>query len=129
MGWQGAVALVLAVAALGAAGPAHAADPGRWTETGTTTLPLVYYQGVTVDARSNLYFDGVYVGLYRTTPGFAETGRNDDVIPPDVHLRERYNHLGDISWDAREGGRILLPLECYVPGGPNTRRTARMRLR
>jgi hypothetical protein len=112
-------ALVLAAAALGMAGPAHAADPGRWTQTGTTSLPLVYYQGVTVDARRSLYFDGVYVGLYRTTAAFAETGRNDDVIPPDVHLRERYNHIGDIAWDPQEGGRILLPLECYYPGGPN----------
>ena len=117
MSWKGVAALVLAVLALPAA--AQAADPGRWTLTDTTTLPLVYYQGVTVDAARNLYFDGVYVGLYRTTPAFAQTGRNDDVIPPDVHLREGYNHIGDISWDRREGERILLPLECYVPGGPN----------
>ena len=118
MSWKGVAGLVLA-AALSAPAGAHAADPGRWTVTGTTTLPLVYYQGVTVDAARNLYFDGVYVGLYRTTPAFEETGRNDDVIPPEVHLREGYNHIGDISWDRQEGGRILLPLECYVPGGPN----------
>ena len=74
--------------ALAAAAPAPAADPGVWELTGTTSLPLVYYQGVTVDPRRNLYFDGVYVGLYRTNPGLTETGRNDDVIPPDVHLRE-----------------------------------------
>jgi hypothetical protein len=111
-------ALVLA-AALGAAADARAADPGRWTVTGTTTLPLVYYQGVTIDAARSLYFDGVFVGLYRTTRAFAETGRNNDVIPPDVHLHEGYNHVGDIAWDPREGGRILLPLECYVPNGPN----------
>ena len=36
-----------------------------------------------------------------------------------MHLGEGYNHIGDIAWDHREGGRILLPLECYVPGGPN----------
>ena len=113
------VALVLAACTLAAPAPARAADPGRWTLTGTTSLPLVYYQGVTVDPARNLYFDGVFVGLYRTTPGFVETGRNDDVIPPEVHLGEGYNHIGDISWDRAEGGRILLPLECYVPGGPN----------
>ena len=118
MGWKGVAALVLA-AALGLPGSARAADPGRWTVTGTTTLPLVYYQGVTVDPARNFYFDGVFVGLYRTDPALAETGRTDDVIPPDVHLREGYNHIGDIAWDRREGGRILLPLECYVPGGPN----------
>src|SRR5215210_6778434 len=118
MSWNGVVALVLA-ALLGLPAVAQAADPGRWSPAGTTTLPLVYYQGVTTDAGRNLYFDGIYVGLYRTTSAFAETGRNDDVIPPDVHLREGYNHVGDISWDRREGGRVLLPLECYVPGGPN----------
>jgi hypothetical protein len=118
MSWKAAAALVLA-AALCAPAAAEAADPGRWALTGTTTLPLVYYQGVTSDSARNLYFDGIYVGLYRTTPAFEETGRNDDVIPPDVHLREGYNHIGDISWDGAEGGRILLPLECYVPGGPN----------
>ena len=36
-----------------------------------------------------------------------------------MHLSEGYNHIGDITWDGQEGGRILLPLECYVPGGPN----------
>jgi hypothetical protein len=101
------------------AAPAQAADPGRWTLTAATSLPLVYYQGVTVDPARNLFFDGVYVGLYRTTPELTETARNDDVIPPEVHLAEGYNHIGDISWDPAEGGRVLLPLECYVPGGPN----------
>ena len=117
MSWKGVAGLVLA-AVLSAPAAAQAADPGRWTLTGTTTLPLVYYQGVTVDPARNLYFDGIFVGLYRTN-GFTETGRNDDVIPPDVHLSEGYNHIGDISWDRAEGGRILLPLECYVPDGPN----------
>jgi hypothetical protein len=114
-----AIAAALVLAASMAAAPARAADPGRWELTGTTTLPLVYYQGVTVDPQRNLYFDGIYTGLYRTDPAFTETGRNDDVIPPEVHLGEGYNHIGDIAWDRQEGGRILLPLECYVPGGPN----------
>ena len=116
--WRiGVAALVLA--ALLAAAPARAADPGRWKLTGTTSLPIVYYQGVTTDPARSLFFDGVFVGLYRTDPAFHETGRTDDVIPPDVHAREGYNHIGDISWDRAEGGRILLPLECYVPNGPN----------
>jgi len=112
-------AVALALTACLAAAPARAADPGRWNLTGTTSLPIVYYQGVTTDPARNLYFDGVFVGLYRTDAAFTETGRTDDVFPPDVHLREGYNHIGDISWDAVEGGRILLPLECYVPNGPN----------
>jgi hypothetical protein len=112
-----AVALLVLAACLAAA-PARAADPGRWRVTGTTTLPLLYYQGVTVDPARNFYFDGIFVGLYRTNPAFTETARNADVIPPDVHASEGYNHIGDISWDRAEGGRVLLPLECYVPNGP-----------
>jgi hypothetical protein len=113
------VALLVLATCLAVAAPARAADPGRWRVTGTTTLPLLYYQGVTVDPARNFYFDGIYVGLYRTTPGFTETGRTADVIPPEVHASEGYNHIGDISWDRAEGGRVLLPLECYVPNGPN----------
>ena len=112
-------AVTCVLAACVAATPAHGADPGRWKLAGTTSLPILYYQGVTVDPARNLYFDGVYVGLYRTDSGFEETARTDDVIPPEVHLREGYNHIGDISYDRGEGGRVLLPLECYVPNGPN----------
>src|SRR4051794_33133680 len=111
------VAALTFVLACLAATPPRAADPGRWTLTGTTSLPILYYQGATADPARHLYFDGVFVGLYRTDGAFTETGRTDDVIPPDVHLREGYNHIGDISFDRAEGGRILLPLECYVPNG------------
>ena len=95
--------------------PAQAADPGRWTETRVSTIPLNYYQGIASDPGKRLFFDGIHVGLYRTDSSLGETARNDDAIPPDVHARERYNHIGDIAWDAREGGRIILPLECYYP--------------
>ena len=102
-----------------AAAPAQAADPGRWKLTGTTSLPLVYYQGVTVDPARNLYFDGVFVGLYRTDAAFTETGRTDDVIPPDVHAARglqphRRHQLGP------RGGRPH-PAAARVlrPGGPN----------
>jgi hypothetical protein len=101
--------------AMAAAGPAQAEDPGRWTETGKSTIPLYYYQGIASDPAKRLFFNGVYTGLYRTDPLLGETARNDDVIPPDVHAREQYNHIGDIAWDAREGGRVLLPMECYYP--------------
>ncbi|MGZ8633307.1 MAG: hypothetical protein ACXWZZ_05545, partial [Solirubrobacteraceae bacterium] len=112
--------IALAVACLLCApAVAQAADPGRWALAATTSLPIVYYQGVTDDVQGNLFFDGVFVGLYRTDPALTETARNDDVIPPDVKAREGYNHIGDISWNAAEGGRLLLPLECYVPNGPN----------
>ena len=107
--------LAAGLLAAAVAAPASAADPGRWAETGRSTIPLYYYQGIASDPAKRLFFDGIYVGLYRTDPLLGETARNDDVIPPDVHARERYNHIGDIAWDAREGGRILLPLECYYP--------------
>lgn len=105
---------------LGSATVVRAADPGRWTFTGSSTMPLYYYQGVTSDPTGDFYFDGVDFGLYRTDSQLNEEARNDDVIPPDVHVREGYNHIGDITWDPGEGGRILLPLECYYPPAGNT---------
>ncbi|MEA2157709.1 MAG: hypothetical protein QOD66_89 [Solirubrobacteraceae bacterium] len=97
--------------------PALAADPGRWAQSSQTTLPLYYYQGVTSDARANFFFNGIHFGLYRsnTELPFTSDVRNDDVIPADVTASEGYNHIGDISWDAGEGARVLLPMECYYP--------------
>src|SRR4030095_11236335 len=48
--------------------PAGAADPGRWFMTGFSTTKIEYYQGVSSDPQRMLYFDGRFVGLYRTTP-------------------------------------------------------------
>jgi hypothetical protein len=110
--------MLLAVAALvAAAGPgsAQAQDPGRWIETGHDLLPLEYFQGVTSDQRRDLYFDGLFSGLYRTDRDLIEEARNNSAIPVDVFERERYNHIGDITWDRREQGRVLLPLECFIP--------------
>jgi hypothetical protein len=110
--------VLFAVAALVAgAGPgaAQAQDPGRWIETGHDLLPLEYFQGVTSDARRDLYFDGLFSGLYRTDRDLTEEARNNSAIPVDVFERERYNHIGDITWDRREHGRVLLPLECFIP--------------
>ncbi len=111
----------LAFLALPAA--AQAADPGRWTLTGNSTMPLYYYQGVTSDPAGHFFFDGVDVGLYRTDSKLSEQARNDDVIPPAVTASEGYNHIGDITWDAQERGRILLPVECYYPPAGNTCQT------
>ena len=110
-------ASLMALAALTLAPPnvARAADPGRWTHTGTSTIPLYYYQGISSDPGRRIFFNGVYTGLYRTDAALNETARKDHVIPGDVSARERYNHIGDIDWDPREGGRVLLPLECYYP--------------
>jgi hypothetical protein len=109
---------LLAIAALVAAGgpgAAQAQDPGRWAETGHDLLPLEYFQGVTSGSHHTLYFDGLFQGLYRTDRDLNEQARNDSAIPADVFQRERYNHIGDITWDRHEHGRVLLPLECFNP--------------
>src|SRR4051812_17854799 len=111
--------------ALGAAAQAYAADPGRWDEKTRNSVPLNYYQGVTSDPAGNLYFDGVYFGLYKTDSELNELARHDDEIPAQVHTSEGYDHMGDLTWDAADGGRVLLPLECYYPypGAPNSGNT------
>jgi hypothetical protein len=114
-------AAACAIAALAAfacaAATATAADPGRWVLNGNTNVPLYYYQGFSSDLQANWYFDGIHVGLYRTTTGLPPNSdaRSDNVIPPDVAARENYNHIGDVTWDGGEASRILLPLECYYP--------------
>ena len=37
------------------------------------------------------------------------------MIDPGAKSDPGFNHIGDITWDAHEGGRIVLPLECYDP--------------
>jgi hypothetical protein len=90
---------------------------------GFSTTPIEYYQGVTSDPGRQLFFDGRFVGLYGTTAALKETARVPNAIPSTVASTEGYNHIGDLTWDAAEGGRLLLPLECFspgLPGGPNT---------
>jgi hypothetical protein len=94
---------------------AQAADPGRWKLVAQTQLPLYWYQGITADPAGSFYGDGIYFGLYRADSSLTENGRNFDVIPPAVHASEHFDHIGDISYDPAEGGRILLPMECYYP--------------
>jgi hypothetical protein len=109
-------AIVVSVAAQAPA--AGAADPGRWRATGVSRIPLEYFQGMTSDPRRALWFDGIFIGLYSADASLRQLRRNDVVIPAAVTAREGYNHVGDITWDAREEGRILLPLECFYPGRP-----------
>jgi hypothetical protein len=120
---RAAALLLAAVAVLAVAAPARAADPGRWRQTGLSRVPLTYYQGVTSDGRGHFFFDGIFVGLYRADARLDEQARNDDVIPPAVSSTEGYNHIGDITYDPAEGGRILLPMECYYPGTPGDANT------
>jgi hypothetical protein len=110
------VFLSLAVA-LVASAPASARDPGRWTLTGFSSVPHKYWQGVATPGPGKpLFFSGVFTGLHRTSANLRETGTFDPVIPVSVVVSEGYNHVGDVGY---QGGRVLLPLECFIPGGPN----------
>jgi len=120
LGRLGAGSALACVLTLAVASVALAADPGRWIETGRKTTSVSYWQGITFDAGArNFYFDGVDTGLYRTTATLTRTGAVSNVIPSSVRSAEGYNHLGDLSFDTAEQGRVLLPLECYYPGQPN----------
>ena len=83
-----ALAAVLAAAlalAMGVAPGAGAQDPGRWLLTGASWVPITYWQGLTSDpAESNLFFVGVFQGLWRTTPQLHQTAGVPTEIPAGV---------------------------------------------
>jgi hypothetical protein len=114
-----ALVLACSLAVLCAAQPAHAADPGRWIVTGTSSVPATYRQGLANDGQS-LFFSGSFEGLTRTSLTLKQQAQNPNAIPPDVKQREQYNHQGDIAWDSAEGGRLLLPWESNAPFQPDT---------
>jgi hypothetical protein len=112
--WIAALGLALALVL---SAPAAARDPGRWTLTGWSSVSNFYWQGVTTQGPGKpLFFSGLVTGLHRTTPKLRQTRSVDPVIPLSVAAAEGYNHVGDVGY---QGGRVLLPLECYTPGGPN----------
>ena len=116
------MAVGLVALALAAAAPAaRADDPGRWLMTGASSVPVTYWQGLTSDpSKERIFFVGVFEGLWQTTPRLRQTAGVDSAIPPEVKATEGYNHIGDPTWDPGEGGRVLLPLECYSPDLGNT---------
>jgi hypothetical protein len=111
----------VAVVGLAGAIPARAQDPGRWVLTGASSVPASYWQGLTSDPpETRVFFTGIFEGLWRTTPLLRQTAGVPHAIPSDVQLVEGYNHIGDPTWNGGEGGRVILPLECYTPGVGNT---------
>jgi hypothetical protein len=99
--------------------PASARDPGRWILTGHSSVSNSYWQGVTSPPRAGrVFFSGLFQGLHRTGPSLLQRATLNPAIPVTVQAAEGYNHVGDISWHRAEGGRVLLPLECFVPGAP-----------
>jgi hypothetical protein len=100
------------------AAPAYAQP---WVLTGASSVPNQYWQGLTTDpANKRVFFVGVFEGLWRTTPLLRQTAGVPAAIPADVKTAEGYNHIGDPTWNPGDGGRVLLPLECYTPGVGNT---------
>lgn len=83
---------------------------------------IAYNQGVAYDPRSgSFFFSGVTSatnsGLFRTDPRLRRTASRYAAIPASV---QRFNHIGDLSFDSVRR-RLLVPLECYYPrGGGNT---------
>lgn len=121
MGGRGRLAAIAAALAtlLATAAPASAADPGRWHLVRADSVPLEYFQGITHDPARHWFFIGIFTGAYRTDTALREQARSLDVIPPAIALTLGFNHIGDPTWQAAGGGRVILPLECYVPGTPN----------
>jgi hypothetical protein len=121
-----AVAIAILASAAGAYTLSDSAGAAkkRWRYEGHSNVPFEYFQGVTSDPQKHLYFDGVFTGLYRTDSRLREQARNPNAIPDAVLKAEGYDHIGDLTWDGAEGGRLLLPLECYYPlMGGNTCKT------
>ena len=110
-----ALAAVLA-ATLALASTASASDPGRWILTGASSVPDNYWQGLTSDpSDSQLFFIGPSQGLWQTTPQLVQTAGVDKAIPTALKQSVGYNHIGDPTWLDGEGGRVVLPMECYNP--------------
>jgi hypothetical protein len=112
---------VALVALLAIPATASARDPGRWVLTGATSLPIRYWQGLTNQpGDNNVYFVGLFQGLWLTTPQLTETAGIPAEIPNSLTKSVGYNHIGDPTWLGGEGGRIVLPMECYNPSADPT---------
>lgn len=110
--------LVAAVflATLALASTASARDPGKWLLTGASSIPNDYWQGLTSDpSDTNVFFIGPSQGLWQTSPQLVQSAGVSREIPASVKKSVGYNHIGDPTWLPGEGGRVLLPMECYNP--------------
>src|SRR5918999_5270180 len=115
------LALLLGAALLAAPASAQPGSEARWVLTGASSVPINYWQGLTADpSGGRVFFTGTFEGLWRTTPRLRQTAGRASAIPAGVKSAEGYNHIGDPNWDSAEGGRILLPLECFTPLAPDT---------
>ena len=107
-----ATGLLAAVVFLLGSTVASAGAPGsRWRLVARTSVPLLYFQGMTQDNQGRFYFDGIDNGLFVTNGRFHQLGGSTPYIPASVARRDKYNHIGAIAFDAHVG--VLLPMECY----------------
>jgi hypothetical protein len=108
-------------ATLSLASSAFARDPGPWLLTGASSVPTDYWQGLTSDPTdANLFFIGPFQGLWQTNPQLVQSAGVSKAIPTAVKQSVGYNHIGDPTWLDGEGGRIVLPMECYNPAANPT---------
>ena len=115
------LAAVAWAAILSFAATASARDPGRWVLTGASSVPFDYWQGLTNSPSADrIYFIGPSQGLWQTTPRLVQTAGIDREIPAALRRSVGYNHIGDPTWLDGEGGRVVLPMECYNPAANPT---------
>ena len=97
-------------------------DPKRWRIAKVSPIPQEYTQGIATLPGAFVFSGNVQ--LFKTGPDFRETQRNDSAIGPEASGKG-YNHIGDLDVDPLEGGRLVLPLECYdiTKSPPNTCQT------
>jgi hypothetical protein len=111
-------ALIAAAAAVLAAPAAHAGDPGRWKLTKARSIPIAYNQGVTAVGSSAFAFSSNQI-IFSAERTLRQRRENTAILPADMVSAEGYDHIGDLTYDRAEGGRLLLPLECYRFDAPN----------
>jgi hypothetical protein len=88
----------------------------RWLLTGASSTPDNYWQGLVSDpSDSQLFFIGPSQGLWQTNPQLVQSAGVDREIPSSLKKSVGYNHIGDPTWLDGEGGRVVLPMECYNP--------------
>src|SRR4051812_2260842 len=105
---------------LGAVGAPGATAADLWTETGRSMTSVTYWQGITFDPGTRTFnFDGPGEGLWRTDAKLNRLAGKSAGIPSSVKSAEGWNHVGDLSFDAAEGARLIVPLECYYPSAPD----------
>ena len=109
-------ALAACVCAAFAPAAADARDPGRWVLTGASSIPTNYWQGLTSDPPSErVFFVGVFEGLWRTTPACARPPGTAPRSPP-TSRPPRATTTSATRPGTGDGGRVLLPMECYYAG-------------